>query len=182
MKVKKDVREIRDFVAKNIRSAGPSLTSLPLDCITDAKKTLADGYGNTTDRAVLLYALLKRAGFEPEFVLASGAPRLKALQSPLESCPMRTWFGSVLVRVKSGDEYVYLNDTNQYAAVGSTPHDGRPGILLPSGKLVTISSTEGRERPFMPCASPPAGPWRGMRNIPLVNGPPGPSSSSGMRS
>ena len=38
--------------------AGPGLPSLPLSSITPAEQTLAEGYGNSTDRAVLLYALL----------------------------------------------------------------------------------------------------------------------------
>ncbi|MBM4149355.1 MAG: DUF3857 domain-containing protein, partial [Lentisphaerae bacterium] len=68
------IRLIRDFVATRIRRAGPGLASLPLSAITPADRTLADGYGNSADRAVLLYAMLESAGLEPGFVLASGYP------------------------------------------------------------------------------------------------------------
>ncbi len=138
------IEAIRDFVSINTRSAGPSLTSLPLSSITGADRVLSDGYGNTSDRAVLLHAMLTEAGLKPEFVLASGAARLKPLQAPLVKAPPRSWFGTVLVRVKLEEEYVYLNDTNQYAALGATHHDGRPGILLPSGEIVTIAAMKDR--------------------------------------
>jgi hypothetical protein len=58
--------------------------------------------------------------------------------------PRRSWFGTVLVRVKLDGEYVYLNDTNQYAALGATGHDGRPGLLLPSGEVMTITAMKDR--------------------------------------
>ena len=66
------VKAIRDFVAKTIRDAGPSFTELPLSELSDADTTLADGYGHAADRAILLHAMLTAAGFQPEFVLASG--------------------------------------------------------------------------------------------------------------
>ena len=69
------ITAIRDFIVKNIRGAGPGLADLPLSAVTKADQTLADGYGNMTDRAVLLYAMLKAVGFSPEFVLVDyGSP------------------------------------------------------------------------------------------------------------
>jgi hypothetical protein len=121
------------------------LLSLPLSSISTAATTLKDGYGNTTDRAVLLYSILKLAGFKPEFVLASNAPRLQALQTPLKKSPIRQWFNTVLVRVANNGNTVYLNDTNQYAILGATRHNGRPGICLTSGEIITINASPGKE-------------------------------------
>jgi hypothetical protein len=63
------VKALRDYVALNIRRAGPGISALPLECISAADKTLKDAYGNSADSAVLLYAMLKKAGFKPEFLL-----------------------------------------------------------------------------------------------------------------
>jgi hypothetical protein len=55
-------------------------------------------------------------------------------------------FPQVLVRVKvrmpsrDTSEYVYLNDTDQYAALGTTGHDGYPGLLLPKGQVIEIAA------------------------------------------
>ena len=132
------VLAIRDFVVKQIRPAGPGLNRLPLSTITPADRTLHDGYGNTSDRAVVLYALLDAAGFRPRFVLASGSPVVKNLQHPLTFCPHPDDFGTVLVRVRVDGDAIYLNDTDQYAMLGATPHDGRYGLDLKSGRIITI--------------------------------------------
>ena len=44
---------IRNFVAKQIRYAGPGLDELPLSAVTPADRTLKESYGNSADRAVL---------------------------------------------------------------------------------------------------------------------------------
>ena len=51
---------LRDWLAENIRQAGPGLTSLPLSAISGADITLNDRYGNNPDRMILLYTLLKK--------------------------------------------------------------------------------------------------------------------------
>lgn len=129
---------IRDFVARSVRQAGPWLHELPLTAITPADRTLVDGYGNTSDRAVLLYAMLKTAGFHPSFVLASWAPKLESLHPLILAYPLPETFPQVLVCVETERGSIYLNDTDQYAALGVTLHDGRLGLLLPQGTPVVI--------------------------------------------
>ena len=137
------IRAIRDFVARNVRSVGPGLSALPLSALTPADRTLADGYGNSADRAALLYALLRAAGLKPQFVLASRTPRVTGLaETPLEACPDTSDFDSVLVRVVGDVEAVYLNDTDQYAPLGATHFDGYVGLELPSGALIDIAATD----------------------------------------
>ena len=133
---------LRDFVARNIRAAGPGIHALPLKEITPADRTLAEGYGNGADRAVLLYAMLKAATLEPEFVLASRERRVQNLDNPLLTCPHPGKFPALLVRVKTGDGFIYLNDTNQYDELGVTSHDGYLGLVLSTGKIETIHAAK----------------------------------------
>ncbi len=138
------VERIRDFVAKTIRAAGPKLTGVPLAAVTPADRTLDEGYGNSADRAVVLCAMLKAAGFAPELVLTSSwGPRLESMRRPHVTCPQRKLFDTVLVRVEVDGEDIYLNDTDQYAALGATPHADRPGLTM-DGATSVVRATEGK--------------------------------------
>ncbi|MCF6177665.1 MAG: DUF3857 domain-containing protein [Victivallaceae bacterium] len=131
---------IRNFVAKNIRTAGPAFTDLPLSAISDAETVFKDRYGNSADRAVLLVALLKAAGFSPEVVLVSNV-QSKSLIGRIAQVPQPDFFSTILVRVKTGDGYIYLNDTNQYAELGSAAHD-ECFALTSTGKVITVNVAE----------------------------------------
>ncbi len=133
---------IRDFIAQNIRVAGPSFTDLPLSELSDADTTLSDGYGHAADCAILYYAMLKAAGFEPEFVMASGLPPISAMNDVIKSFPMPESFSIPLVKITvDGDDY-YLNDTDQYAHLGTTGFDGKLGIALADQKMMTIHAAK----------------------------------------
>ena len=136
---------IRDCVAKRIRAAGPGIDALPLPDVTAAGTTLSDGYGNSADQAVLLWSMLHAAGFAPEFVLASWAPREQRLRRIVPEYPASSWFPVVLVRVRTPVGYVYLNDTDQYAELGATSHDGHPGLVLRKGRVESIEALPGAE-------------------------------------
>ncbi len=132
------LKAIRDFVAKTIRLAGPSFTDLPLSELSDADITLADGYGHTADRAILLHALLAAAGFQPQFVLASGLPPIAAITNVTSAFPLPQSFQMPLVRVAVDGQDYYLNDTDQYAELGTTSYDGKLAIDLASKSFETI--------------------------------------------
>ncbi len=127
------VKAIRDFVAKSIRDAGPDFTDLPLSELSAADTTLTDGYGHSADRAILLHAMLTAAGFQPEFVLASCLPPITGITNVAATFPLPHAFTAPLVRVSADGATYYLNDTDQYAKLGSTPHDGKLAITLGSG-------------------------------------------------
>jgi transglutaminase-like putative cysteine protease len=131
-------RAIRDFIARNIRLAGPSFTSLSLRELSDADTTLSDGYGHGADRAILYYAMLSAAGFQPEFVLASDLPPVAGITKIAHSVPLPDDFQMPLVKISAnGDDY-YLNDTDQYAQLGTTSADGNLGVNLADQKIATI--------------------------------------------
>ena len=124
------LRIIRDFVAKSIRGAGPSFTTLPLTALSAADTTLADGYGHVADRAILIHAMLTAAGFKPEFVLASDLPSISSLASVAKKFPLPEDFDLPLVRVTVDGNTYYLNDTDQYSQLGTTDHADRLAIDL----------------------------------------------------
>jgi transglutaminase-like putative cysteine protease len=137
------IEAIRDWVAINIRSAGPGITGMPLSFVTPADKTLADRYGNTSDRAVVLHAMLAAVGYEPRFVLASSLPRVEEMTRRRMGAEDYRPFDAVLVAVQAkhaGETMtVYLNDTDQYDALGTTPHTGRLALNLPEAETFEIA-------------------------------------------
>lgn len=136
------VKAIRNYIAENIRVAGPSFSDLPLSELSDADTTLADGYGDSADCAILYYAMLKAAGFQPELVIASSLPPIRSINNVAKSFPLPNDFQTPLVKVTiDGDNY-YLNDTDQYAQLGTTGSDGNLGISLASQKITTIHAAK----------------------------------------
>lgn len=139
------VKAIRDYVAKSIRLAGPAFTELPFDELSDADETLVDGYGDAADRAILLYAMLQAADFQPQFVLASDLPAIAGITNAVMAFPMPQYFQAPLVGVTVDGVTYYLNDTDQYAQLGTTPHDGRLGIELANRTLGVLHAAKGCE-------------------------------------
>jgi len=142
------LQAIRDYVVKAVRKAGPSFTDLPLRELSDADTTLADGYGHEADRAILLQAMLAAAGFEPKLVLASDLPpvpglepRPRTAEAPAEPHLFRPdEYQTPLVEVVVEGQVYYLNDTDQYAKLGSTAHDDRLAKVLADGAYETIKA------------------------------------------
>ncbi|VGO19803.1 DUF3857 domain-containing protein [Pontiella sulfatireligans] len=135
---------LRNWTAKNLRPAGPGLTSLPLSAITPADQTLTDRYGNNTDRMVVLYALLNAAKFKPGFVLSGAASLIPEAAEPLLAVPSRTALNAVLVKVEVDGQTVFLNGSSQYAELGATSYDHRPMLDLDSGKTGTVRAAPGK--------------------------------------
>jgi len=129
------VDAIRIWVARNIRPAGPALDELPWTAFTPADVTLESGYGDSADRAILLGALLKAAGIDYRFVAATNLGYAQETTRPLMRAPQDI-FSKVLVYLPAFDSH--LNDTGEYASLGSTESEESIGLVLESGRLMTI--------------------------------------------
>jgi transglutaminase-like putative cysteine protease len=137
------LRILRDHVARAVRRAGPGFTDVPLACMTPADRSLAEGYGNDADAAIVLFAMLRAAGLKPEFVLSSHwSPQMPALREGLIDPPQRALFDTVLVRARVGGRLCTLGDTDEYAEPGATPHDGRPALDM-EGRIGQVDSAAG---------------------------------------
>jgi len=135
---KQKVIALRNWVAKNIRSAGPGFSSLPLSAISPADQTLTDRYGNNTDRMVVLYTLLKAEGFDPHFVLSGRTSQISKEIAPLISTPMRSLFNHFLIRLNVNGKTVYLDASSQYAELGTSHYANCRALDLKSGKVGVI--------------------------------------------
>ena len=146
------VRAIRDRISRSIRLAGPSFDELPLTELSGADTTLADGYGHAADCAILYHAMLAAAGFQPEFILASNLTSATGLVRFAGAYPLPSAFTMPLVRVKIDGVTYYLNDTDQYAWLGSTAHEGNLALVLPGGAHTTVEAAgEGATRTEVLC-------------------------------
>jgi len=149
---RKKVEAVRDLADSGIRIENNTFP--PFTSVTGFRRTFKKGVGTMADRAVVIYSLLKSAGLNPQFVLASSFPDIKEIREVLKAAPDLLTFWEVLVRVRDPElmdgRYVYLNDTDRYAALGATGHNGKLGLSLPEGEFIKISSAveEGNKSNF----------------------------------
>jgi transglutaminase-like putative cysteine protease len=136
---------IRDWVAENIREAGPGLPYLPLDAIAAADRTLEDRYGNNADRMAVLHAMLQAAGLQPSFVLSGGIPLIPEAARPLIDIPSRNAFDTVLIQVDIEGETIYLNGSSQYAELGASAYNHRLLLNLATGDIESIRVAPGKD-------------------------------------
>ncbi|MCQ2352013.1 MAG: DUF3857 domain-containing protein [Victivallaceae bacterium] len=127
---------IRDWADRHIRLAGPALNRLLPDEFSSPETTIADGYGNSSDRAIVIAALCRRAGLEYEFLLVSEYPGDLRTIRFLSRVPGLD-FTRVLVRRK-GSDYL-LNDTGMYARLGATKSEGDFAVTS-KGKTMNINA------------------------------------------
>lgn len=135
------VAAIRDYVDRNIRWAGPWFLDVPLRELSSADTTLADGYGHTADRAILLHAMLSAIGLKPEFVLVSQVPATGPLGAIAKTLPLPHLLPGLLVAVAADGATYYLNDTDRYARLGTTSEDGVLALRLSDRSLATVQAT-----------------------------------------
>jgi hypothetical protein len=137
------VKAIRDYVAKNIRNAGLDIDELGVKYITKADVTLREGYGNSLDRAVLLYSMLKAVGIaDIDIVLASDMPAVSKVFTRFYELP-RNFFDEVVLVVKNGEQELFLNDSNEYAPLEYLRHDGKVGLNTVNGETIIFRSGNG---------------------------------------
>ncbi|MBO4344185.1 MAG: DUF3857 domain-containing protein [Victivallales bacterium] len=132
------VLAVRNMVARDIRTAGPSHFSVPFTALTAAEKTLRDGYGNSLDKAILIYGLLKSAGLKPELVLAKSTRESEEIEKDVTASFYADTFSVPLIRVKADGVTCWLNESTQYAELGTCAYEGHKAIAM-DGKVFTIT-------------------------------------------
>ena len=132
-----NVIKIRNFVAKVIRSAGPSFNSLPWSCFSNPEKTLLDQYGNSTDRAILIASLLKYCNIDYNFNLAFNIAYTSKVDKVLTNNPQKSYY-YLLVYLPHLN--IYLNDTSEYAQIGTVLNQDQMGLNLTKKVLGKIES------------------------------------------
>ncbi|MDZ8119847.1 DUF3857 domain-containing protein [Pontiella agarivorans] len=129
---------LRNWLAENIRQAGPSLTRLPLSALSAADTTLTDRYGNNADRMILLFTLFKASGFNPEFILSGSVSLIPEAADLQLAVPSRRAFSKVMIKVEIDGETAFMGGESQYAELGTTPYDHRAYLDLQHGTTGTI--------------------------------------------
>lgn len=135
MPLEERICAIRTWVARNIRLAGPELDELPWSAFSPADMTLQAGYGDSADRAILLGAMLKASGIEFSFVAAMDLGCTEEATRRLSRAP-QNFFSKILLYLPGVDSY--LNDTDEYASLGSTASEEAIGLSLDAGRLIAI--------------------------------------------
>ena len=130
---------IRNFVLQNIRLDGPAYTELPLSCLTNADKVLADGYGNSADRAILLKTMLNAAGISARFVAVSDVQYTHKRLQKLLALPDAGIMHTILVAAGSDPQPYYLGGGTEYDALGTSPYEDDLALNLDNGELFTLT-------------------------------------------
>jgi len=133
------IKVIRDYIVENIRLIPIEPNEIDIRHLSTADQTFQSGYGHPTDRAIVFYAMIRHIGLIPEFILVSKASPIDDIQQPFKNIKSCQWFQDILVRVYLNKQPIYLNGTDQYAAIGVTRYQGMSGMVLPDGTFETIS-------------------------------------------
>jgi len=132
------IKAIRDYIVTHIRLIPIGVNNIDINKLSGADQTLQDGYAHAMDRAIVFYAMLRHIGFLPDFVMVSNTTKSPTFSRAFKDFPSPQWFQDVLVQVKINNQTIYLNDTDQYAAIGVTRYQGRNVMVLPDGTIETI--------------------------------------------
>ena len=156
------VREIRDWMARHVKVAGPSLYEIPLDRqLTDPATVLKERYATRLDYVRTLCALLKGAGHEADVVLAADNaddPEALRRRDRIEQPNVRA-FSLALCRVsgaslhdlptstaEKGPSPIYLGTESEYAPLGTTAFAGSDYFDPATGAFGVVTVPEERFR------------------------------------
>ena len=152
---------VRNWMAKYVKLAGPSLYELPLDLqLTDPETVLKERYATRLDYIRTMCALLRGAGYEADVVFAADdaddpeeirnrikfeKPNVRAFATAL--CRVRVREGGFLWFGGETKEY-FIGTENQYAPVGPTAYEGCDYFDPESGDfgIVTVPNPEFSDR------------------------------------
>ena len=155
------VREIRDWMARHVKIAGPGLYELPLGRqLTDPAVVLKERYATRLDYVRTLCALLKGAGYEADVVLAAdnaNDPLTIRNRIKFEKPNVRAFSAALCrVRVREGGflgfggetKTFFLGTENEYAPLGPTAYAGSDVFDPATGAfaVVTVPEADFRDR------------------------------------
>ncbi len=128
-----EVRAIRDWMARQIRVAGPSLYEMPLaEQVTDPEIILKERYASCFDYIRTLAALLKGAGYAAEIILAAddAGADLKLIERNQKIYPNIGVYAYPICRVRVGEATYYLGTENEYTPLETSALEG--GSICPT--------------------------------------------------
>ena len=147
----RDMLKIRNWMARHVRLAGPSLYEVPLELqLTDPEKVIEERYATRLDYVRTLTALLKGAGYNADIVFAAAdaddpesikktdrfeKPKVKNFQYAL--CRVRETVGGFL-GFSSRETTTYIGVENEYAPLGATAFDGCSFLDPDSGEFGVV--------------------------------------------
>lgn len=152
-----NLRAVRDWMAKYVKIAGPSLYELPIGLqLTDPEAILRERYATRLDYIRTMCALLRGAGYEADVVFAAddadepeatrnrirfAKPNVRAFNLPL--CRVREREGGFLGFGGTVRES-FIGTENQYAPIGPTAYEGCGYFDPESGEFGTVTVPEER--------------------------------------
>ena len=142
----RDLRSIRDWMAKHVRIAGPSLYEMPIRLqLTDPRTVIRERYASRLDYVRTMCALLKGAGYGADVVFAAKNqfedPRRKRLVK--HERPDVREFVSALCRVRTDDgSVIFVGTENEYTPLGATSFAGGEYFDPMTGKFGTVAAVQ----------------------------------------
>ena len=129
------IQAIRDFVTKNIRSAGPDLNKVPWQYFSTPLETLKQGSGNPADTALLYGAMLQSCGISFNFLAVSKQPFIRNAVIPLARSNN---FSTLILHLPQ--ENIYLNDGGFFAHIGSAANENLLALKLEKTLPPTVTT------------------------------------------
>lgn len=128
---------LRKFVSERVRAVERSFEEQGTKQLTAPKTTLAEGYGSSADRAILLAAMLKAVGIRWRFVFVAARPWHGG------GLPRAPW-SKVLVALPDHPGYG-LNDIPLHGVLGASSSAGCPMLDAPGSpaKVVVPARLDG---------------------------------------
>ncbi len=139
-----DLRSIRDWMARNVKVAGPSLWELPLAAqLTPPATVLKERYASRLDYVRTLAALCRGAGYDAEVVFAAADADSPASvrERIMRTQPAVSEFSIPLCRV---DDRYFLGIENQYAEIGTSAWAGCDYYEPEEGEFGVVTVPEAR--------------------------------------
>ena len=149
-----EIKLIRDWMAKYVKLAGPSLYELPLDRqLTDPEVVVKERYATRLDYIRTLCALLRGAGYDADVVFAANNAkeadeirRLNKFEKPniraysLALCRVRVREGGFLWFGGETKEY-FIGTENEYTPIGTTAYEGSDYFDPASGEFGIVANS-----------------------------------------